>query len=229
MNTVTKPPGYLGHRRENASARRRWIWVVTALVTLCVVIAVSVAMRSSSPDDRSAGGGEPDVIPSGPATAGTPSSSAGADPSQNASPSPSHSSARPPFQPIVLEAESGSAELGGPAQIVPYTGASGGSIVQNLGRLGPGAKKTGTLTFPDVTVPNDGTYTLTLYLVTNDSRTAVVSVAGGSPIKITVAGGAKCCSRSVVTINLKKGRNSVTFGNPDDRAPSVDRIMISAP
>jgi hypothetical protein len=233
MDGVTKPPGYLGHRREKLPAGRRWLWVGTAVVALCMVIAASLAMCSSPPGDHG-DDGERDVRGGGQAVTGAadePSSSDEASPRQSPAPSPSRSSVRPPFQPIGLEAEAGAAELGGAAEIITYAGASGGKIVQNLGRLGPGPKKSGNLTFPNVTVPADGAYTLTLYLVNNGSdasQTAVVTVAGGGSVTVTVAGGATCCVRKVVTINLKKGRNSVTFGNPDGRAPSVDRIVISA-
>ncbi|MFD0577064.1 carbohydrate-binding protein [Dactylosporangium darangshiense] len=228
-NATPAPPD---HRREGGGGHRR-LWVAAGGLVLCAAIAATVATCSAPSGNRGIAGQEAVIAPgSEPATVEESADGGEAHLDRRASPTPSRASTRPAFQPIGLEAETASAELGGPAEIVAYAGASGGRIVQNLGRQGPGAKRNGTLTFADVAVPSDGTYTLTLYLVnsgTGGSGTAVVTVAGGGSVSVTATGGADCCVRTAVAINLKKGPNSVTFGNPDGRAPSLDRIVISAP
>jgi hypothetical protein len=228
-----------GHAEEapaQPARDRRRLWAVAGGVALCAAVAATVAMCSAPPGGPGADGrdaAEAAGAPAAePATPAEPAETGEARLARNASPTPSHTPARPAFQPIGLEAEEASAELSGPAEVVAYTGASGGRIVQNLGRIGPGAKRTGTLTFPGVTVPGDGRYTLTLYLVNNGtggSGTVVVTVAGGGSVSVSAPGGGDCCIRTAVTINLRKGPNSVTVGNPDGRAPSLDRIVISAP
>jgi hypothetical protein len=229
------PPGTVDHDRRAAPARRRLPWLLAALVALAVVIVTSLVMCSSGPDgdrDRTTGG---DVVPTlaPPTAAATAATSVG--PSRSAvaspSPSPSQSANRRSFQPVELEAEAASVELGGSAEAVAYPGASGGRIVRQLGRWGPGSKKTGSLTFADITVPEGGTYTMTLYLAHDDgdaSRTAVISVDGGGSTSVVTAAGSTCCTRAAVVITLRKGRNAVTVGNPDGQAPSIDRITISA-
>ncbi|GAB3860494.1 hypothetical protein ACFPIJ_27660 [Dactylosporangium cerinum] len=229
----TDPPGLIDHDRQATSVRRRLPWFLAALVALGVIVVTSLATCSSAPDAGRARNAEGDVVPAvAPPTA---ASSAGPSQSQSAapksSPSLSHSATRRAFQPIELEAEAASVELAGSAEAIAYAGASGGRIVRNLGRWGPGSKKTGSLTFSDVTVPEGGTYTMTLYVVHDDgdtSRTAVISVAGGGSVTVATAAGSACCTRTAVVITLKKGRNAVTVGNPDGQAPSIDRIAISA-
>ncbi|WP_426512845.1 hypothetical protein ACPPVO_20700 [Dactylosporangium sp. McL0621] len=218
------------HRRTTGGGRRRLLAAAGGLA-LCAAIAATVTTCAGSP-----GGGiaSPDaaVAPShAPAVVESPAESGEAHLDRYASLTPSRTPSRAAFPPIGLEAETASAELAGPAEIVAYPGASGGRIVQNLGRQGPGAKRNGTLTFPDVTVPADGAYTLTLYLVNSGpdaAGTVVITVAGGS-VSVTATGGTDCCVRTVATINLAKGPNSLTFGNSDGRAPSLDRIVVSAP
>jgi hypothetical protein len=226
--TATPPD----HRRAGGGGRRR-LWVAAGGLVLCAAIVATVATCSAPSGKPGIAGQNVAIAPgSDPATVEESADGGDAHLDRRASPTPSRASTRPAFQPIGLEAETASAQLNGPAEVVAYAGASGGRIVQNLGRQGPGAKRNGTLTFPDVAVPSDGTYTLTLYLVnsgTGGSGTAVVTVAGGGSVSVTAPGGADCCVRTTVAINLKKGPNSVTFGNPDGRAPSLDRIVISAP
>jgi hypothetical protein len=227
------PPELTDHDQQATPVRRRLLWSLATLVALCIIVVTSLATCSPAPDDRRARGPEGDVVPTAaPATAVAAGSSVGPSQSAVRSPSPSlpRSATRATFQPIELEAEAASVELGGTAEAIAYAGASGGRIVANLGRWGPGAKKTGSLTFTDVTVPQSGTYTMTLYLVHDGgdtSRTAVISVAGGGSITVTTAAGTACCPRTAVAITLNKGRNAVTIGNPDGHAPSVDRIVIS--
>jgi len=134
-----------------------------------------------------------------------------------------------PFGPVTIEAEALTNRIAGSAWVDSYPGASGGSIVRNIGnwdRKSP----LGTLTF-NVTVPAAGTYTLVFFYVHLDDepdRTAVISVAGQATISVDVVGSATCCASRSVTVTLRKGANAITFGNPDGHAPSLDKIVIRA-
>jgi hypothetical protein len=132
---------------------------------------------------------------------------------------------------VSYEAEAASNILSGAASVSPYPGSSGGQIVQNIGDWGPGAKRRGTLAFPDVAVPADGVYTLTVYAVGDDgsARTGVITVSGTAPVTLSVAATAACCTTEAIKVPLTKGLNTITFGNPDGHAPSIDRIVVSLP
>jgi hypothetical protein len=225
-------PDFSGDDQRVSPVQRRLLW---SLAALSAVVATLLTVRAATEDHRARGPEEGDVIPSvAPAASasGSGASPAGASRSAGRTPSPSLSkSVSVPFLPIELEAEAASAERAGAAEVVPYAGASGGRIVRNIGRSGPGAKKIGSITFIGVTVPESGAYAMTLYVVHDDggsSHTAVISVAGGGSVTVTTAAGTACCAHTTIMITLKKGRNAVTIDNPDGRAASVDRIVISA-
>ncbi|WP_203920438.1 hypothetical protein [Rugosimonospora africana] len=134
--------------------------------------------------------------------------------------------------PVSYEAEAPSNILTGAASVTTYPGASGGRIVENVGTWGPGAKRRGTLTFPDVAAPTDGTYTLTLYYVDTDgtsTSTAAIAVAGGETVTVTLESASTCCATKAVKIALSKGNNRITFSNPDGQAPSIDKVIIGRP
>jgi hypothetical protein len=120
--------------------------------------------------------------------------------------------------------------LVGGAAVSTYSGASGGKIVENLGHWGPGAKRNGAVTFPDVRVPADGTYTLTLYHVDSNNpsaRTMTVTVSGTGAVTITVSAQSTCCGSTAIEVKLRKDTNTITIGGSDGPVPSVDRIVIS--
>jgi hypothetical protein len=105
-------------------------------------------------------------------------------------------------------------------------------VVANIGHWGPGAKRSGTLSFPDVTVPTDGVFTLTLYLVgdaDSAAQTAVISVSGTAAASVTVPAGSTCCMTRAVQVALKRGVNTIVIDNPDGHSPSVDRLVVSLP
>ena len=111
-----------------------------------------------------------------------------------------------------------------------YPGASGGQVARNIGNW-KGAREAGWLRFNTVTAPRTGTYLLTFFYVHLDdetARTVVVQVSGSAPVSLTVTGGATCCAAARQRIVLQQGANTITFTNPDDHAPSIDKIVISA-
>ena len=225
--------------------RRRWILVAGVAVVLLLLPTVLIV----SLDNKNQPGRSPAAIPSfadtalpGPSPDAAPSSVGQSPP---LSPSGTRSSSRPglppvtaggtrtavPFGPVTIEAEAPGNALHGSARVDQYPGASGGSIVHNIGdwgdRQGPGI-----LLFQNVIVPADGAYTLTFFFVDIDneaSRTAVITVLGGASQSVPVQGSSTCCTPATVRVTLQKGSNIITFGNETGHAPSIDRIVLSLP
>ena len=111
-----------------------------------------------------------------------------------------------------------------------YPGASGGRIVRNIGNW-EGSRNAGWLRFNNVTAPRAGSYLLTFFFVHLDddtTRTAVIEVSGSAPVTLAVDGSATCCAVASRQIVLRQGVNTITFTNPDDHAPSIDKIVISS-
>jgi hypothetical protein len=202
-------------------------------VAVSAVAAIPLLSGTSSPR-QDQGGAAPNTATGGPTAAtsaeGLSSSTPEVSPSRAVSQPPSRSPSPARYLQVSYEAEAGLNILSGAASVSDYPGSSGGKIVENIGRWGPGPKRTGTIAFPNVAIPADGVYTLTLYAVGSDdgaAQTAVISVSGTATVAVTVAGGPACCLINTVKVNLKKGMNTITFGNPDGRAPAIDKIIIS--
>ena len=255
---VLLPPGpsYLDRQVSTVPAevppadrRRRWILagvgaVLLLLPTLLVASLLDNKEKLASPpigvlptfSDVSLPGAS--FLPSASAAASvaaTPSASAG----PSASPSPTRvvvppvATTRPPvrFGPVTIEAEAPGNALGGSAWVVQYAGASGGAIVRNIGNWND-RRGNGVLAFQGVTVPVNGSYTMTFFFVNIDNettRTAVITVSGGDQQSVTVQGSSTCCASASVRVNLRKGSNTITFGNDAGHAPSLDRIVLSLP
>ena len=103
--------------------------------------------------------------------------------------------------------------------------------MQNLGDWGLNAGP-GTLRFNNIDVPRDGNYTLAFSYVDIDNeatRTAVIDVSGRTGLVITVHGDDRCCRTQTVQVPLYKGRNTISFSNRTSHAPSIDKIVITAP
>jgi hypothetical protein len=231
--------GYRGRRRasepprepEPATSPPRVVAAVVVLALFAAVVA-SLAWRSSRSDER----GTPAAARPAPAlpaasadgsSTGEPQAPPSTTPSKN-SPSPSHST-RPPFKPLSVEAEASANQLDGTARVTSYPGASNGQIVRGIGDWGPGRKPVGTLRIDGVTVPATGTYQLTFWYVNLDDQqtlTAVITV-GSRTVTVTTVGGSTCCASKAITVTLQKGANSIVFANADNRAPAIDKIMIS--
>lgn len=206
---------------------------VAAVVSLLSIVLVSALFAGDGGDDgpdrrRAAPAG----VPSWTGVSVPVSSPAEAAPSSPSKPSPSTASvttAPPKFGPVTFEAEAPGNALGGSAWVDRYPGASGGSIVRNIGDWGG---RDGFLSFQHISVPAAGTYTLRLFHVNIDNertRTAVITVAGRDPQRVTFNGGSTCCTGSALKVQLRKGDNTITVSNPDGHAPSIDRIVLSRP
>lgn len=241
--TVSLPElGRYRGRRHGAEPGERehgpgWIVVLLALGLLGAVILVLVSLPPRQHGSVSVPAGGAPILsdaplpsPSSPEPSLSPSPSLA--PSPFPSPSPSRRPSPPPrpFQPVTYEAEAPGNTLSGSAWVDSYPGASGGRIVRNLG-LWEGMGRPGALQFNGVTVRTAGTYTLTLFYVHLDGqsqRSLLITVGSAQPFSLTVSGSATCCSRVAVRIHLAAGTNAIIVTNPDDHAPSLDRIVISA-
>ncbi|WP_327003538.1 hypothetical protein OHA72_52145 [Dactylosporangium sp. NBC_01737] len=221
--------------------RARLIVAGVATVLSLLSIALGAALFGGDDPDRRAvpPAGVPSLtgvsVPGPTLTEAAPASvSPSASPSRSGSPAVTatpRSSPPPTYGPVTFEAEAAGNTLGGSAWVDRYPGASGGSIVRNIGDWGS-RDGDGSLRFENVNVPAAGTYTLRLFHVNIDNertRTAVVTVAGRDPQPVTLNGSATCCTGSTLKVQLRKGGNAITVSNPDGHAPSVDRIVLSLP
>jgi hypothetical protein len=230
-------------RRLMAPWRPRLIvaGVATALSLLAILLVSALLGGTDAGPDRRAAppagdASQVDVSMPGP----SPTEAAPASPTTPASPSASgapastagpRSSPPPKYGPVPFEAEAAGNTLGGSAWVDRYPGASGGSIVRNIGDWGS-RDGDGFVRFEHITVPVAGTYTLRLFHVNIDNertRTAVITVAGRDPQRVTLNGGSTCCTASTLKVQLRKDANTITVSNPDGHAPSIDRIILSLP
>lgn len=121
------------------------------------------------------------------------------------------------------EAEDKANEFGGGVSVVKNQFVSG---MRRVGGIGAGAEN--TLTFTNVTVPEDGVYELRLYFSCGVGRRICISVNGGEPIRTQkLSSGVNALSAKSFYVELKAGVNTVTFSNPQSKAPDVDRIAVS--
>ena len=121
------------------------------------------------------------------------------------------------------EAEDSANELGGGATVVKNQFVSG---MRRVSGIGAGAGN--TLTFTNVTAPEDGVYELRLYFSCGVERRICIAVNGGEPIRTAKLNcGVNALSARSFYVELKAGTNTVTFSNSEAKAPDVDRIAIS--
>jgi hypothetical protein len=151
----------------------------------------------------------------------SPSASRSANPSPSASPSPS------PVPPRTYEAEAPGNVIRSGARIDQMDGASGGA-----GVYGIGGTNLGTLRFTGIVAPAAGVYTVKVYYQNpgTGARVAWLSVNGGNATRMDVGSTGGCCVRThTITATLHRGSdNTVEVGNPDARAPDIDRIVVSS-
>jgi hypothetical protein len=188
-------------------------------VTLTSTIGPSL---DPSADASGTAGSEtaPPAPPTGPAATPT-----GVPAPRPAPPAPT----RPPPRRVTIpttffEAESAANTLTGTARTHSEQNASGGLTIGNLGRGNANA-----LRFNGLTVPQAGTYTLTVFYISGDeNRNAVISVNGsGSTVLFPSTGDWDTIGSLTTRINLRAGANSVTFTNAAGPAPDIDQIRLS--
>lgn len=134
-----------------------------------------------------------------------------------------------------LSYEAASATLAGGAKLVDSAHASGGSYI---GSLGNSPDSTAEFT---VDAPRSGRYVLVVHYAHNDrrdnghsyntdimSRTADIAVGAAAPRTVTFKNtwSADDYWTVGVPVDLEKGTNRVTFGNPGAWAPNIDRIEL---
>ncbi|ANS69820.1 hypothetical protein SLINC_7596 [Streptomyces lincolnensis] len=134
-----------------------------------------------------------------------------------------------------LSYEAASATLAGGAKLVESAHASGGSYI---GSLGNSPDSTAEFT---VDAPRSGRYVLVVHYAHNDrrdnghsyntdimSRTADITVGASAPRTVTFKNtwSADDYWTVGVPVDLEKGANRVTFGNPGAWAPDIDRIEL---
>ncbi|HEU4426654.1 MAG TPA: hypothetical protein VFR67_29320 [Pilimelia sp.] len=144
-------------------------------------------------------------------------------------PSPTASRSRITVPPRSYEAESGINRLRYGARVDGHPAASGGLMVYAIG-----ADNLGTLEFRSIGAPVSGTYSLRIFYQNPDSfadRTAHIAVNGGIGVVQRFSSTGPCCiGTKTIAVRLPAGAgNTITFGNPDTRAPDIDRIQISGP
>ncbi|GAA4081195.1 CBM35 domain-containing protein [Streptomyces shaanxiensis] len=134
-----------------------------------------------------------------------------------------------------LSYEAASAALAGGAELVDSPYASAGSYIGSLGN-GPGSTAEFT-----VDAPRSGRHVLVVHYAHNDrrdnghayntdimSRTATIKVGDGTPVTATFKNTWSTDDYWTlgVPVDLKKGSNTVTFGNTSAWAPNIDRIEL---
>jgi hypothetical protein len=240
---------YSGRHHTASSRSRRRLAIAAGVVGVVAVIAISMLLGGSPAPAPPAVAIDPergDRLP--PSSA--PQDSAGvnsAGVSSSASPTAVPTTNRPvvptvkptpkpppvkPFPPLTFEAEAGmpTVTLGGSAWVDGYDGASNGKIARNVGdwgmRGGPGSVR-----FNGVTFPTSATYVLAISYVHPDNeptRSAQIAVSGLDAVTVTFDGSSKCCAIKKISLVIPAGTHTITISNSRDRAPAIDKIVISA-
>lgn len=100
------------------------------------------------------------------------------------------------------------------------------SGLSKAGNIGAGPAN--TVTFSSVTVPADGVYVLEVDYLTSGPRSFFLTVNDGTPQELDLNGSTFDEPVStVLRVNLHKGANTLSFGNPTNYAPDLDRIVIA--
>lgn len=192
----------------NRSQQRQVVPIPAAVSQPPLVPPVPTAQPSAT-RPPSAPPGFPTAIPTG----ATPTS-----------PAPGTEPTRRPIRTITVEAESAANALRGQTQAREVDGASGGLVVTAVG-----ASQASTIGFDGVNVPAAGTYTLTVFYLSDPDRGASVRVNGGqtSTVNFPGTGDRDTVASLALRINLDAGPNVIEFGGVAGRAPDLDRITVN--
>ncbi|WP_127360486.1 fibronectin type III domain-containing protein [Actinacidiphila soli] len=124
--------------------------------------------------------------------------------------------------PTGYEAEASGNTLTGSASAVDCSGCSGGKKVTNL--------SWGSVAVNNVTAPKDGTYLMKLDYVDGDSSRIIDITVGDKTIQVPLSGTNEntwdTAQSITVSIPLKAGSNTLTFTNPTDWAPDIDKLTV---
>ena len=128
---------------------------------------------------------------------------------------------RPANRVFMREAEDSHNQLGSTG-LTGCGPCSGGEKVRNIGGAPDAA-----VTFPDVTVPAAGQYTLFIDFTVNGPRSYFVSVNGAAPVEVAVDGvGNTTPDTAAIPITLNAGPNTIKIGNDTLAGPDLDRISV---
>jgi hypothetical protein len=141
---------------------------------------------------------------------------------------------------IIYEAEALANNLGGST----YVHACPEAYIKVLGKDDPavtagacaggarlrylGGSSSNTITFTNVVAPTAGTYAMTIYAGTRDTRTFYLSINGGSAITINFTGiDFGTMTSTTKNVTLRAGGNTLKFYNNSSSTPDLDRIKIT--
>jgi hypothetical protein len=214
---------------------------VTVVTVLLVAVALTLLVRtvaigsSAQPASTvraeepvaSPGPHEPVVMPGQlpPAASSSPSTGLKTTPSQEAAGAipPTTSPVPVPSQALIsYEAEAADTIRAPGVSIRSLAIASGGQYIGNVGRGN-------AVRFPNVAAEGSGDYTLTIYYLSAEIRTAELRINGGPPQLLTFApsGGWQEVAAIALRVQLLVGLNTIELGNPDGQpSPDLDRITL---
>ena len=122
--------------------------------------------------------------------------------------------------------DSAYAALGGNAKVSVNNYASN---LKCVGDVGGGAGN--TVTFTDIPADEDGYYTLKVHYISGSPRDLYIKVNEDMPVKLTGlvanANDWSAVASKAVTVQLKKGVNTICLYNDLSYAPNIDRIAVS--
>ena len=100
------------------------------------------------------------------------------------------------------------------------------SGLAKAGNIGGGVAN--SVTFTNVTVPVAGVYQLEIDYATKGARTLQMSINGAAATDLALDGSSfDDPVAKVLEVNLKKGVNTIRFGNASGFAPDLDRIVVA--
>lgn len=135
--------------------------------------------------------------------------------------------ADPNTGPVFTSYEAEAAFRVGAVRVDALAGASGGRIVQNVGRDPAG--RIGLLVFTKVAAPRTGRYALTVDYVSAEKRSAAILVNDADrPTVVEFAGNGSwtAVQHQTLTVDLVAGFNTIAFDNATDVTPRLDRITV---
>lgn len=128
-------------------------------------------------------------------------------------------------RPDVTTYEAESAVLGGTVTAGFSNYFSG---LAKAGNIGGGVAN--SVTFTNVTVPATGNYQLEIDYATKGARSLQMSINGATAMEFALDGSSfDDPVAKLVTVTLKKGVNTIRFGNASGFAPDLDRIVVAPP
>jgi alpha-galactosidase len=119
--------------------------------------------------------------------------------------------------------EAEAAVLSGGAQVRTGAYASGGKAVTGIG-----GENGGGVTFRGVRAPRDGLYLLEIHFIADDQRSLVITVNTNTRRELYCqrTGRRDAPSTNGVLIPLRAGDNIISFDNPEEPGPDLDRIVL---